>query len=61
MVIDVRIHVFRQGQGIEVPPKAVHQFRNESSAEVVFLVISAPKSHGGRVEVAHVAETHTNG
>lgn len=38
-------------QGIEVPPGTPHQFRNASTAEVVFLVISAPKSHGDRVEV----------
>jgi mannose-6-phosphate isomerase-like protein (cupin superfamily) len=35
-------------QAIEIPPGAAHQFRNDSNEEVVFLVISAPKSHGDR-------------
>jgi mannose-6-phosphate isomerase-like protein (cupin superfamily) len=38
------------GQGLEVPPGIPHRFRNVAEAEVVFLVISAPKSHGDRVE-----------
>ncbi len=37
-------------QGIEVPPKAAHQFRNLSDSEVRFLVISMPKAQGDRVE-----------
>ena len=41
----------RKGQGIEIPPGAAHQFRNESDAEVVLLVISVPMSHGDRVTV----------
>ncbi len=39
-------------QGIEIPPGVPHQFRNESSLEVTFLVISAPRSHGDRVAVS---------
>lgn len=38
-------------QGLEIPPGVVHQFRNESSSEVTFLVVSVPKSHGDRVVV----------
>jgi mannose-6-phosphate isomerase-like protein (cupin superfamily) len=38
-------------EGLEVPPQTSHQFRNESDKDVVFLVISAPKSHGDRIEV----------
>jgi mannose-6-phosphate isomerase-like protein (cupin superfamily) len=45
------VHMLQAGQGIEAPPKTPHQFRNESNAEVVFLVISAPKAHGDRVEM----------
>lgn len=37
-------------QGVEIPPGVLHQFRNESSTEVSFLVISAPKSHGDRYD-----------
>jgi mannose-6-phosphate isomerase-like protein (cupin superfamily) len=36
-------------QGIEIPPGVVHQFRNDSSSDVVFLVISMPSSHGDRL------------
>ena len=36
-------------QGVEIPPGVVHQFRNESNSEVLFLVVSVPKSHGDRV------------
>lgn len=36
-------------QGLEIAPRVAHQFRNESSQEVRFLVVSVPKSHGDRV------------
>ena len=36
-------------QGIEIPAGAPHQMRNESDADVEFLVISQPPSHGDRV------------
>lgn len=38
-----------KGEGIEIPPQVPHQFRNESEEDVVFLVVSTPKSHGDRV------------
>ena len=41
----------KSGQGLEVPPGARHQFINESSAPVTFLVVSAPHSHGDRTNV----------
>ncbi|MEO6146425.1 MAG: cupin domain-containing protein [Sulfuriferula sp.] len=40
-----------EGQGIEVTPGAPHQFINESSADVHFLVVSHPSTRGDRVEV----------
>lgn len=49
--IDGKRVELRERQGAEVPPGAAHQFRNESNAEVVFLVVSAPMSHGDRVNV----------
>ncbi len=49
MVVDDVQIMLRQGEGLEVPPQVPHQFRNDSRADVVFLVISAPKSHGDRV------------
>lgn len=45
-------HALRPGMGLHVPPWAAHQFRNESAADVHFLVVSAPRSHGDREEVA---------
>ena len=39
------------GEGIEIPPGTPHQFRNDSNADVSFLVISVPKSHGDRVNL----------
>jgi mannose-6-phosphate isomerase-like protein (cupin superfamily) len=48
--VDGEIKVLQMHQGIEIPPGVVHQFRNESSVEVRFLVISVPKSHGDRIE-----------
>lgn len=41
--------VLQAQEGMEVPPGVPHQFRNQSDQDVVFLVISAPKSHGDRV------------
>ncbi|MEW6402465.1 MAG: cupin domain-containing protein [Chloroflexota bacterium] len=43
------------GEGLEVPPQIPHQFRNDSDSDVSFLVISVPKSHGDRVDVAAVS------
>jgi mannose-6-phosphate isomerase-like protein (cupin superfamily) len=39
------------GQGIRVAPGEVHQVRNTSAADVEFLVVSEPPSHGDRVVV----------
>jgi mannose-6-phosphate isomerase-like protein (cupin superfamily) len=49
--VDGDRQVLKAQQGIEIPPRAVHQFRNESSSDVTFLVISVPKSHGDRVDI----------
>lgn len=45
-------HPLMAGSGLHVPPHAAHQFRNESGSDVHFLVVSAPKSHGDRENVA---------
>jgi mannose-6-phosphate isomerase-like protein (cupin superfamily) len=37
------------GQGLEVPPGVPHQLFNEAAADLEFLVISQPASHGDRV------------
>jgi len=41
-------HRLRRGEGLHVPPGAAHQIHNMSTADVRFLVISAPNSHGDR-------------
>jgi mannose-6-phosphate isomerase-like protein (cupin superfamily) len=41
--------VLRKGDGLEIPPRIRHQFRNRSNAEVHFLVISVPTTRGDRV------------
>jgi mannose-6-phosphate isomerase-like protein (cupin superfamily) len=41
----------KTGDSIVVEPGAQHKFMNVGSADVVFLVISSPESHGDRVEV----------
>jgi mannose-6-phosphate isomerase-like protein (cupin superfamily) len=43
------IHQLSQGQGLQVPPGAAHQARNNSGADVRFVAVSAPRSHGDRV------------
>ena len=43
-------HRLRRGAGLHVPPGAAHQMRNESGADVRFLVVSSPKSHGDRID-----------
>jgi mannose-6-phosphate isomerase-like protein (cupin superfamily) len=47
--VDGARQVLQAQQGIEIPPGVVHQFCNESSEDVTFLVISIPKSHGDRI------------
>ncbi len=42
--------VLEKHQGIEVPPEASHQLRNESPGDLSFLVFSVPKSHNDRYE-----------
>ena len=37
--------------GLELPPGAAHRAINESDADVEFLVVSTPPSHGDRIAV----------
>ena len=41
-------HVLHRGEGLHVPPGTAHRLRNDSSADIRFLVVSAPMSHGDR-------------
>jgi mannose-6-phosphate isomerase-like protein (cupin superfamily) len=43
--------VLTKGQGLEIPPLVKHQFRNSSSQNVDFLVISVPSTRGDRVDL----------
>ncbi len=43
--------VLRPGEGVEVPPGVPHQLINESGADVEFIVVSQPASHGDRLEL----------
>jgi mannose-6-phosphate isomerase-like protein (cupin superfamily) len=49
--VDGARHALAAGQGLHIPPGAAHQFRNESVADVHFLVVSVPKSHGDREDI----------
>jgi mannose-6-phosphate isomerase-like protein (cupin superfamily) len=49
--VDGERKVLQAQQGIEIAPGVIHQFCNESSSEVRFLVISVPKSQEDRVAV----------
>jgi quercetin dioxygenase-like cupin family protein len=50
-------HVLAPRSGIELPPGTAHQAINDSDADVEFLVISEPPSHGDR----HETEPHDIG
>jgi len=51
MIFENHEVILRKGQGIEVPPQVKHQFKNQSNADVHFLVISAPSTKGDRINV----------
>jgi mannose-6-phosphate isomerase-like protein (cupin superfamily) len=38
-------------QGLSMPPKTSHRLLNEEQQDLVFLTISAPMSHGDRINV----------
>lgn len=43
--------VLGPGQGLAVPPLAPHRLLNPGAQDLVFLVVSAPMSHGDRVRL----------
>ncbi len=51
MEIDGRQGELGARQGLEVAPETPHQMRNDSPADVEFLVVSTLSSHGDRVSV----------
>lgn len=51
MLFEDREVILQKGQGLEVAPMIKHQFRNNSKADVHFLVISVPSTRGDRVNL----------
>lgn len=45
------IFELKEDEGIEIPPRAWHQFINDSKDDVEILVISMPKSHGDKYTI----------
>jgi mannose-6-phosphate isomerase-like protein (cupin superfamily) len=48
MQFDDKLVVLQSRSGVEIMPETPHQAKNLSSADVRFLVISQPPSHGDR-------------
>lgn len=46
--VDGRIVQLGPGEGYPVPPGLPHQLANDGTADLEFLVVSAPPSHGDR-------------
>ncbi len=55
MLFENEVIVLKKGQSIEIPPEVQHQFRNQSDADVHFLVVSMPSTRGDRINVAQAA------
>ncbi len=51
MVFEDREVILTKGQGLEIPPQIKHQFKNQSNADVHFLVVSIPTTRGDRINV----------
>jgi len=51
MVFEDHEVILIKGQGLEIPPQVKHQFKNQSKAEVNFLIISVPTTRGDRINV----------
>ena len=51
MVFEDREVVLKKSQGLEIPALVKHQFKNQSNADVHFLVISTPTTKGDRINV----------
>jgi mannose-6-phosphate isomerase-like protein (cupin superfamily) len=49
MVFEDQVVTLEKGQGMEIAPHVKHQFRNQSNADVYFIVISVPSTRGDRI------------
>jgi mannose-6-phosphate isomerase-like protein (cupin superfamily) len=47
---DRRVRILPR-QGLAIPPRVPHRLRNDGPESLSFLVVSAPRSHGDRVNV----------
>ena len=52
MELDGAEHRLGPGDGLHVAPLLAHRIRNEGPQDLHFIVISAPRSHGDREELA---------
>jgi len=52
MVFEDHEVALSKGEGVEIEPRVKHQFRNRSSADVHFLVMSVPSTRGDRVDIS---------
>jgi len=43
--------ILHEGQGLEIAPMIKHQFKNNSNADVHFLVTSVPSTRGDRINL----------
>lgn len=59
--VEGETHVLPPRTGIELPPGTAHQVRNDSSADVEFIVVSEPPSHGDRHETGPATEHERHG
>jgi len=51
MELDGVDHRITPGSGIEIPPGAGHQARNDGTGDVRFLVVSSPSTRGDRLDL----------
>lgn len=51
LAFEDKVVALQKNMGIEIPPLTKHRFENNSSEDVIFLVISVPKSQHDRINV----------
>ncbi len=54
MELEGEKHAIGAQQGIEIPPEAKHQARNDSNNPVEFIVISQPTTRGDRFDIPDI-------
>ena len=51
LVFEENTVILEKGQVIEIEPLVKHKFMNQSTVDVIFLVISVPSTRGDRVNI----------